>query len=115
MDVYWAEPDQVSKHAPSGEYLPKGSYMIRGERNYKTVPLEAGVGLVEVNDDKIPMCGPPSAVKTHSEKVILVKPRGEKKSDLAHKIKTQLEEAGLEVKVDDLMRVLPPGEGTIVS
>lgn len=115
MDVYWAEPDQVSKHAPSGEYLPKGSYMIRGERNYKTVPLEAGIGLVKANDDKIPMCGPPSAVKAHSEKVILVKPRGEKKSDLAHKIKTQLEEAGLEVKVDDLMRVLPPGEGTIVS
>jgi hypothetical protein len=26
--------DQVSKSAPTGEYLPTGSFMIRGKKNY---------------------------------------------------------------------------------
>lgn len=115
MDVYWANPDQVSKHAPSGEYLPKGSYMVRRERNYKTVPMEAAVGLVEVNNDKIPMCGPPSAVSAHSDRQVLIKPRGKKKSDLAREIRDRLGDEELEIKIDDLMRVLPPGKGTIVG
>lgn len=115
MDVYWANPDQVSKHAPSGEYLPKGSYMIHGERNYRTVPLEAAVGLVKLNNDKVPMCGPPSAVEALSKKYVLIKPRGTKKSDLAKEIKKRLQPEDVEVKIDDLMRVLPPGEGTIVE
>lgn len=115
MDVYWANPDQVSKNAPSGEYLPKGSYMVRGERNYKTVPLEAGVGLVNINDDKIPMCGPPSSLETHSDNFVIIKPKGKKKSDLAKSIKGLLREKETEININDLIRILPPGEGTIVK
>ncbi|MHA1747161.1 MAG: ribosome rescue protein RqcH, partial [Promethearchaeota archaeon] len=45
-DIYSVSPDQVSKTPPSGEYLPKGSFMIRGERNYyKNVRLELVVGI----------------------------------------------------------------------
>lgn len=114
-DVYWVSPEQVSSEAPPGEYLPKGGYMIEGERNYLTVPLEAGVGLIEVEGVKIPMCGPPSAAEKHSDITITLKPGGSKKSDLAHEIKARLEEeAGREIDVDELMRILPPGEGMIV-
>lgn len=31
---WWVWGDQVSKSAPSGEYLPTGSFMIRGKKNY---------------------------------------------------------------------------------
>lgn len=31
---WWVNADQVSKSAPSGEYLPTGSFMIRGKKNY---------------------------------------------------------------------------------
>ncbi|ODN03333.1 Nuclear export mediator factor NEMF [Orchesella cincta] len=31
---WWVWGDQVSKSAPSGEYLPSGSFMIRGKKNY---------------------------------------------------------------------------------
>ena len=31
---WWVRPDQVSKTAPSGEYLTIGSFMIRGKKNY---------------------------------------------------------------------------------
>lgn len=116
VDVYWVEPEQVSKETPAGEYLPKGSYMIKGERNYQTVPLEAAVGLLEEEDFKIPTCGPPSAIKANSDVVIEIKPDGTKKSELAHEIKEKLdEEAEKEIDLDELMQILPPGSGIVAG
>ena len=38
---------QVSKSAPSGEYLPQGSFMIRGKKNFINPPkLELGFGFL---------------------------------------------------------------------
>ncbi|KAK1758600.1 ribosome quality control complex subunit 2, partial [Echria macrotheca] len=33
MGAWWVNADQVSKTAPAGEYLPVGSFMVRGKRN----------------------------------------------------------------------------------
>nr|MDO8086294.1 ribosome rescue protein RqcH [Candidatus Sigynarchaeum springense] len=45
-DIYCVAPDQVSKTPPSGEFLPKGSFIIRGERNhFKNVKLEIALGV----------------------------------------------------------------------
>jgi predicted ribosome quality control (RQC) complex YloA/Tae2 family protein len=32
--AYWVHPEQVSKSAPTGEYLSTGSFMIRGRKNF---------------------------------------------------------------------------------
>ncbi|MDP3065499.1 MAG: ribosome rescue protein RqcH, partial [Methanobacteriaceae archaeon] len=41
QDVYWVNPDQVSKTPQSGEFVAKGAFIIRGSRNYiRAVPLE---------------------------------------------------------------------------
>lgn len=32
--MWWVYADQVSKSAPSGEYLPTGSFMVRGKKNF---------------------------------------------------------------------------------
>lgn len=32
--AWWVNNDQVSKTAPTGEYLTTGSFMIRGKKNY---------------------------------------------------------------------------------
>lgn len=32
--VWWVKSDQVSKTAPSGEYITTGSFIIRGKKNY---------------------------------------------------------------------------------
>jgi len=32
--AWWVHAQQVSKTAPSGEYLPTGSFMIRGRKNF---------------------------------------------------------------------------------
>lgn len=45
--AYAVEHDQVSMTAPSGQFLPKGGFMIYGERNYiNDVPLQLYMGLV---------------------------------------------------------------------
>lgn len=33
-NAYWVRSDQVSKTAPTGEYLGTGSFMIRGKKNF---------------------------------------------------------------------------------
>ncbi|KAI1363353.1 hypothetical protein F5Y08DRAFT_309753 [Xylaria arbuscula] len=34
MSAWWVTTDQVSKSAPSGEFLPTGSFMVRGKKNF---------------------------------------------------------------------------------
>jgi hypothetical protein len=45
--AYWVHHHQVSKAAPTGEYLPTGSFMIRGRKNYlPPQPLVFGFGFM---------------------------------------------------------------------
>ena len=45
--AYWVKADQVSKTAPSGEYLSTGSFMIRGRKNFlPPTRLEMGIGVL---------------------------------------------------------------------
>lgn len=47
-DAFWVLPDQVSKKAESGEYISKGSFMIRGKKNeIKNIVLNICVGVYE--------------------------------------------------------------------
>ncbi|KAI0203382.1 fibronectin-binding protein A N-terminus-domain-containing protein [Astrocystis sublimbata] len=34
MSAWWVTADQVSKAAPTGEFLPAGSFMVRGKKNF---------------------------------------------------------------------------------
>lgn len=50
--TYWVYPNQVSKTPESGEYLSKGSFIIRGEKNYLSAPkLELGLTIMYKNQD----------------------------------------------------------------
>ncbi|ETV91316.1 hypothetical protein H310_14136 [Aphanomyces invadans] len=45
--AYWVHADQVSKSAPTGEFLTTGSFMIRGKKNYiPAARLEMGLAIV---------------------------------------------------------------------
>ena len=44
--AYWVLPEQVSKTAPTGEFVQRGAFIVRGKRNYMVArPLEVGVSL----------------------------------------------------------------------
>ncbi|KAI8354448.1 fibronectin-binding protein A N-terminus-domain-containing protein [Mortierella sp. GBAus27b] len=52
ISAYWVRADQVSKSAPSGEYLTTGSFMIRGKKNFlPPVQLVYGFGILFKLDD----------------------------------------------------------------
>jgi predicted ribosome quality control (RQC) complex YloA/Tae2 family protein len=52
--AWWVESHQVSKTAPTGEYLTVGSFMIRGKKNFlPPTQLEMGLGvLYRLGDDE---------------------------------------------------------------
>ncbi|KAK4137036.1 DUF814-domain-containing protein [Trichocladium antarcticum] len=53
MGAWWVNADQVSKSAPAGEFLPVGSFMVRGKRNFlPPALLTLGFGLLfRVSDE----------------------------------------------------------------
>ncbi|HLC88876.1 MAG TPA: NFACT RNA binding domain-containing protein [Candidatus Nanoarchaeia archaeon] len=104
-DVFYVKPEQVSKEAQSGEYMSKGSFMVRGKTNYLHPKLEYALGLV---DEQI-IGGPLAAVKSKISHYIIVVPGKEKKSSLAKKIKAKLKGGDL----DEIIKFLPAGGGEI--
>lgn len=47
MGAWWVNAEQVSKSAPTSEYLPTGSFMVRGKKNILTPqPLVLGFGFM---------------------------------------------------------------------
>ena len=98
-EVFYVNPEQVSKEAKSGEYIGKGSFMVYGKKNYFNPKLEYAIGLV----DKEIIGAPESAVKVKTKNYILVVPGREKKSSLAKKIKSKLKGGDL----DEIIRFLP--------
>ncbi|RBQ23651.1 hypothetical protein ALNOE001_06990 [Candidatus Methanobinarius endosymbioticus] len=114
QDVYWVKPDQVSKTPESGEFLVKGSFIIRGNRNHiRGVNLKIAVGIVDYEGKRI-MAGPINAIKTHTDNFVMIKPGYIKKEATAKKILYKINEDNV-ISLDDVVRVLPSGKCDIVD
>ena len=110
QDVYWVEPDQVSKTPVSGEFVPKGAFIIRGHRNYiRGAKLEISIGIVEYDGEKRIMAGPTDAMKHHANKFVTIKPGYTKKEKIAKEILSRINEDNI-LSLDDVVRVLPSGK-----
>lgn len=110
QDVYWVEPDQVSKTPVSGEFVPKGAFIIRGHRNYiRGCKLEISIGIVEYDGAKRIMAGPTDAMKNYTNKFVTIKPGFTKKEKIAKEILSRINEDDL-ISLDDVVRVLPSGK-----
>ncbi len=103
MDVFYVRPEQVTKEAKAGEYVPKGAFMVYGDRQFMRPRLEYAIGLVEEI-----ISGPIGAVSVRTKNYVVVVPGREKKSALAKRIKSKLKGGD----VDDIVRFLP-GTGGI--
>ena len=114
-DAYWVLRDQVSGAAGSGEYLAKGSFVIRGKKNpIRHALLQVAVG---VDGEGRVVAGPESAVAKASGKYVVLVPHRERSSDTAKKVLKELALAGGEGAqplLDDVIRALPSGGGKIV-
>lgn len=102
-EVFRVNADQVSKTAESGEYLTKGSFMIRGKREYYRPEL----GLAIANVDQSIIAGPEHAVKSQSDTYCRITPGNEKPSEAAKQARKLLSYTG---HIDDLIRFMPTGK-----
>ena len=92
IDVYYVKGDQVSKEAPAGEYLSKGSFMIYGKRNWiRNVKLELGIG---IRFDRIEntvitriISAPASCIKRLCNYYVILEPGNLDKNRVAKEIK----------------------------
>ncbi|MDH5815930.1 MAG: ribosome rescue protein RqcH [Candidatus Nezhaarchaeota archaeon] len=122
IDVYWVYGRQVSKTPPSGEYLPKGSFMVRGPKNFlRGVELKVAIGLTLLDGEVMVISGPPSAITRQSIAYVVLIPGDEERGRLASRIakifNEELKSMGLEegIEVEDVLKVLPPGSAKIVE
>jgi len=118
MKTYWVNPDQVKKSAPSGQFLPKGSFTIEGKRNFIGVPsLKLAVGIIPQEDNYVLTCGPPEPIKKNSICYAIIEPHGTEMAETAKKIRIEFskirEEITKNIHIDDFVRVLPSGPSQI--
>jgi predicted ribosome quality control (RQC) complex YloA/Tae2 family protein len=122
-DAYWVLPDQVKKGAPTGQFLPKGSFVIEGKRNYlKGVEIRIAIGVVQLDTRQTLACGPEDAIKKRSIFYAVLLQGGNDPMTAAKKVKSELVRAAGEndiaetikqISLDDFVRALPTGQSRV--
>jgi predicted ribosome quality control (RQC) complex YloA/Tae2 family protein len=101
--VYSVKPAQVSKTAQSGEYVGKGAFIVRGQRQwFKDLDVKMGIGLVSINGVPLLMGGTPERIKQVCQRFAIITPGLTKKDRLANRI---YKNTGL--MTDDILSILP--------
>ncbi|MCV0393239.1 MAG: NFACT family protein [Nitrosopumilus sp.] len=118
VSAYWVNPEQVKKSAPSGEFLPKGSFTIDGQRNFiKSETLRLAVGIIPQDDGYALTCGPSIPIIKNSICYAIIEPHGLEMVDVAKKIRIEFlkleEDITKKISLDDFVRVLPSGKSQI--
>ena len=124
-DAYWVFPNQVKKGAPTGQFLPKGSFVIEGKRNFcRGIELKLSIGLVQIEKKYSIVCGPLNAVRKRSLVFTSLLPGGTDSMNLAKKVKSEfvraisefdqsLAEYCKKISLDEFIRMLPTGQSKI--
>ena len=118
VSAYWVNPEQVKKSAPSGEFLPKGSFTIEGQRNFiNSGNLKLSVGIIPQDDGHVLTCGPSETIKKNSICYAIIEPDGAEMVETAKKIRIEFskihEEITKKINIDDFVRVMPAGKSQI--
>ena len=112
VDVFWVRGEQVSKSPPPGQYLPKGSFMVYGKKNYiKGIRLRLAIGAELVNADGYRLVtGPEELIKKRAEAYVIIEPGNLRRGKVAERIVDVLKKAvpGLvNLKADHLINRIP--------
>ena len=130
-DGYWVTANQVKKGAPTGQFLPKGSFVIEGKRNYiKGIHIQLAIGITERNGSFFLCCGPGQAIRDKSLVCADLLPGGLDPMNVAKKIRNEFlssldsdsdrqKEALLSfiqsTNADEFIRTLPSGQSKIAA
>ena len=128
-DSYWVFPEQVRKGAPTGQFLPKGAFVIEGKRNYiHGIEIVLALGITEISNKNgkkyVLFSGPPESIKNKSIVYATLLPGGLDPMSISKKIKSEFvkEISGFNpdlanfvktISIDDFIRTLPSGPSKI--
>ncbi len=122
IDVYWVYPSQISKTPPTGEYIQKGAFVVRGKKNYvRKTPLQLAIGIdLNVKPPAI-VGGPMQAVRTKTTAFVQIAPGEIKSSGLAEEIRNRLkrliaddlQEEVSRIPLVEIQAFIPFGKGAI--
>ena len=88
VDVFYVKGSQVSKTPPSGQYVAKGAFIIRGKREYvKDIPLRLGIGVELYEGAPRIIVGPPELVARRSIVYAILAPGDTEKRKVAERLK----------------------------
>jgi len=109
--AYWVLPEQVSKQAESGEFLPRGAFVIRGKRNYvHDLPVRIAIGEVEVEGHRKIMGGPVTTVAARSARYLVLAPGKGDREAITRKLASIFG-----VPIEEIARAMPPGSVEIIE
>jgi predicted ribosome quality control (RQC) complex YloA/Tae2 family protein len=126
VDVFSVKPEQVSKSPPSGQSLPKGSFMIYGERVwYRDLELKLAIGVKIDREEGVSrvLSGPVMAMRKHTDYFVTIKPGFKKSLELARTVKNKiLVKSSPENKfiientpLDEFQALIPAGTGEVAE
>lgn len=128
-DAYWVFPEQVKKGAPTGQFLPKGSFVIQGKRNFvKGIEIRLALGVIVLEKKYALMCAPQEAVKKKSIAYCVLLPGGNDPTSMAKKFKQEivgscsnisedfkdLLEYLKSLSIDEIIKTIPHGQSKIL-
>ena len=113
--VYSATKEQLSKKAPSGEYIAKGAFMVYGKRQwYKAVPKFV-VGVERIGNALRVIAGPKEAIEKHAEFFVELIAGDNSKERIAKRLKKLFEERfRQEFDYSEIYSMLPNGKFSLV-
>ena len=108
---FWVESDKVSKTPNTGEFLAKGSFIIRGKRNWnKNLELKLAIGLIDYNGIEKLMGGPVMALENQSKKYAVFKPGFTERKQLSEILSNIFER-----DISEIEKLLPNGGFELVK
>ncbi len=126
VDIFSVPRDRVSKSPPSGQYLPKGSFMIHGEREwYRNLELKVSLGVKldrEAGKARV-LAGPVMPIRKASNYFVTLKPGFKKSMELSRTIKNKLLAKAMpedrflleKLQLDEIQVAAPPGMADVVE
>jgi predicted ribosome quality control (RQC) complex YloA/Tae2 family protein len=129
-DAYWVLPDQIKKGGPTGQFVPKGSFVIEGKRNYiKGIEIQLAIGIIEQKENYFLCCGPIQPIKNRAFISASLLPGGLDAMSTAKKVKNEftsilaadtnqkmsLLQFVKDMSLDDFVRILPTGQSKITN
>ena len=124
LNAYWVKPTQVSKQAPSGEFLTRGAFMIRGNKTYlRNIPMRIAIGAQCFEQHWQIIGGPPSAIAAHTPYFVEIIPGKQKSGNIAklirHKLSTlvppDMQPIIRRIPIDRIQHFLPAGNSDLTE